>query len=110
MTSAEKDQIIEALSKQLNESSNFYVTNIANLTVAVTNELRRTCFKNDIKLKVVKNTLLKKITKCEQNLFGHQADAIFFLDVIFNLSIFFILFEFPLFPCLNKLSPSKGIK
>ncbi|HQB48591.1 MAG TPA: 50S ribosomal protein L10, partial [Bacteroidales bacterium] len=60
MTSAEKDQIIEALSKQLNESSNFYVTNIANLTVAVTNELRRTCFKNDIKLKVVKNTLLKK--------------------------------------------------
>lgn len=60
MTKAEKTQIIEALSKQLNESTNFYVTSIANLKVSTTNELRRTCFKNDIKLKVVKNTLLQK--------------------------------------------------
>lgn len=60
MTKAEKTQIIETLSKQISQASNFYLTNTANLTVETTNELRRTCFKNDIKLKVVKNTLLHK--------------------------------------------------
>jgi large subunit ribosomal protein L10 len=60
MTKAEKTKIIESLSAQLDQASNFYVTNTANLTVEKTNELRRICFKNDIQLKVVKNTLLQK--------------------------------------------------
>lgn len=60
MTRDEKTQIIEELSQQINEASNFYITSIADLKVSTTNELRRTCFKNSIKLKVVKNTLLQK--------------------------------------------------
>ncbi len=60
MTKAEKNQIIESLSEQLNNASNFYITNTGNLTVETINELRRVCFKNEIKLKVVKNTLLQK--------------------------------------------------
>ena len=60
MKKEEKDKVIEALSDTLKSASNFYVTDISDLTVAKTNELRRLCFKRNIKLTVVKNTLLKK--------------------------------------------------
>jgi large subunit ribosomal protein L10 len=60
MTKAEKTQIIESLSEQLTQASNFYLTNTGSLNVETINELRRTCFKNEIKLTVVKNTLLQK--------------------------------------------------
>lgn len=60
MTREQKNQQIKTLSEQLNENSNFYLTDIGDLTVKTTNELRRLCFRKDVKLKVVKNTLLKK--------------------------------------------------
>lgn len=60
MTRTEKIQTIEVLSQKLNETSNFYITNIGDLNSEKTSELRRMCFKNDIKLIVVKNTLLRK--------------------------------------------------
>jgi len=60
MTREEKNQTIETLSQQLNESANFYLTNIGDLNSDITSELRRMCYKNQIKLLVVKNTILRK--------------------------------------------------
>lgn len=76
MTKAEKNQIIETLTSQLDESSNFYLTNTADLTVEITNELRRTCFKNEIKLKVVKNTLLHKAMERSDKDFSELYNAL----------------------------------
>jgi len=71
MTIKEKNQIIEALTKELNETTNFYLTDIGGLTVERTGELRRLCFKRDVRLKVVKNTLLRiAMEKSEKELEG----------------------------------------
>lgn len=56
----QKSQIIDAIAKDLANYPNVYVTDISGFTVETVNQLRRQCFKRDIKLKVVKNTLLKR--------------------------------------------------
>ncbi len=60
MKKAEKDQAIVALTEDLKLANNFYITDISDLNVEKTNSLRRLCFKRNIKLTVVKNTLLQK--------------------------------------------------
>ncbi len=60
MRKEDKNAIIEQLQAQLGEYQHFYLTNIEGLDAAKTSELRRECFKNQIKLVVVKNTLLAK--------------------------------------------------
>ncbi len=44
----------------LNEYPHFYLVDMAGLNAEATSNLRRKCFKNDIKLVLVKNTLLEK--------------------------------------------------
>lgn len=44
----------------LKESTHFYLTDTSGLTVEKTNQLRRMCFDKDVKMLVVKNTLLSK--------------------------------------------------
>lgn len=60
MTRDEKNQLIDNLAQQLSESKHFYLTNIEALDAEQSSNLRRKCFEKDIKLVVVKNTLLKK--------------------------------------------------
>lgn len=60
MRQEEKSAIIESLAERLKEYNHFYLTDIAELNAADTSALRRKCFENDIKLIVVKNTLLKR--------------------------------------------------
>jgi large subunit ribosomal protein L10 len=60
MRQEEKNAIIEGLAERLKEYTHFYLTDIAELNAADTSMLRRKCFENDIKLIVVKNTLLKR--------------------------------------------------
>jgi len=60
MRREEKNAIIDGLTEKLKEYSHFYLTDTAELNAAVTSELRRKCFENNIKLVVVKNTLLKR--------------------------------------------------
>jgi large subunit ribosomal protein L10 len=60
MRKEEKNQIIDSLVEQLNTRSNFYLTDTSGLNVESTNKLRRLCFKRNIELQVVKNTLLQK--------------------------------------------------
>jgi large subunit ribosomal protein L10 len=60
MKKEQKTQLIEELADKLNTSSSFYLTDISNLNVETSNKLRRLCFKKNIELSMVKNTLLKK--------------------------------------------------
>jgi large subunit ribosomal protein L10 len=60
MRKEEKSDIINSLAEKLKEYSHFYLTDTAELNAADTSDLRRKCFENQIKLVVVKNTLLKR--------------------------------------------------
>ena len=63
MTRDEKMQVIENLAQSISEAKHFYLTDISALNAEQTSMLRRKCFEKDIKLVVVKNTLLKKALK-----------------------------------------------
>lgn len=58
MRKEEKSQIIESLSALIAERPNFYITDISGLNAENTTKLRRACHEQNIKLIVVKNTLL----------------------------------------------------
>jgi len=60
MKREEKNAIVESLANYIREYNHFYLTDIAQLNAADTSALRRKCFENQIKLIVVKNTLLKR--------------------------------------------------
>jgi len=60
MRKEEKSDIINSLAATLKEYSHFYLTDTAQLNAADTSDLRRKCFENQIKLVVVKNTMLKR--------------------------------------------------
>lgn len=55
-----KSEIIDSIVQDLQAYKYMYVTDISGLNVEQTNALRRLCFKREVKLKVVKNTLLKR--------------------------------------------------
>lgn len=60
MTKQEKSLVIDHLTQELTDSNIVYITDISGLNAAQTSDLRRACFKGDIQLKIVKNTLLRK--------------------------------------------------
>ncbi|AUC75554.1 MULTISPECIES: 50S ribosomal protein L10 [unclassified Olleya] len=70
MTREEKSQVIKDLTVQLAENSNIYIADISGLNAGVTSDLRRACFKANIKLAVVKNTLLEKAMEASDREFG----------------------------------------
>lgn len=60
MTKEEKAQYIDDLTVELQEAGIFYLADTSDLTVETINALRRKCFQSNVRLKVVKNTLLEK--------------------------------------------------
>lgn len=60
MRKEEKSAIIETIAETIKQYDNFYLTDIATLNAAKTSDLRRECAKQEVKLMVVKNTLLQK--------------------------------------------------
>ncbi|MDB5029773.1 50S ribosomal protein L10 [Mucilaginibacter sp.] len=60
MNKEEKHDLVLALSEQMKEFGNFYITDTSDLTVAKINNIRRQCFESDITMKVAKNSLIKK--------------------------------------------------
>lgn len=70
MTREEKSIVIEDLTAQLAENSNIYIADISGLDAAATSNLRRACFKANISLSVVKNTLLAKAMEASDKDFG----------------------------------------
>ena len=70
MTREEKSQVIDALTAQLTDNSIIYVADISGLNAEATSNLRRACFKADVQLAVVKNTLLSKAMDKSTKEFG----------------------------------------
>lgn len=60
MNKQEKNQMIDELVETLANNNVVYVADIADLTAEANNALRRSCHKNNISLRVVKNSLLEK--------------------------------------------------
>lgn len=77
MTKEQKAQMIDDLSAVLAESNIVYLADISGLDASTTTDLRRACFKNEISLRVVKNTLLKKaMERSEDKDFSGLLDVI----------------------------------
>ena len=55
-----KDTIITELGEKLKAYPHFYLVDLTGLNAEATSNLRRKCFKSEIKMVVVKNTLLHK--------------------------------------------------
>ena len=70
MNREEKSQVIEDLTAQLAENANIYVADISGLNAGDTSDLRRACFKANVSLTVVKNTLLAKAMVASDKDFG----------------------------------------
>ncbi len=70
MTREEKATVIEDLTAQLADNTNIYLADISGLDATSTSDLRRACFKANIKLAVVKNTLLAKAMEASDKEFG----------------------------------------
>lgn len=60
MKKEDKAIIIEQLGEKLNEYAHFYLVDVTGMNAEATSNLRRKCFASDIKMVVVKNTLLHK--------------------------------------------------
>ena len=60
MRKEDKNTVIEQIAATTKEYSHFYLVDTTAMNAASTSALRRKCFASDIKLLVVKNTLLQK--------------------------------------------------
>ena len=60
MTREEKNRAIDALSETLAAANVIYIADTSELSAEATSDLRRTCHQKEVRLSVVKNTLLKK--------------------------------------------------
>ncbi|MFD2727029.1 50S ribosomal protein L10 [Hyunsoonleella rubra] len=70
MTREEKSQVIQDLTAQLADNTNIYLTDISGLNAGSTSDLRRACFKANVSMSVVKNTLLEKAMEASDKEFG----------------------------------------
>ena len=70
MTRQEKHDAIENLKEALVGVKTLYLADIEGLDARQTNALRRACFKENVKLQVVKNTLLAKAMEASTHDFG----------------------------------------
>ena len=70
MTREEKSKAIETLKVALSDNNTIYLADISGLDAEMTSNLRRACFKADVKLSVVKNTLLAKAMESVDKDFG----------------------------------------
>ncbi len=59
-TRAEKDQAIAGLIEEIKDASVLYLTDASSMSAESTSNLRRACNKSGVRMRVVKNTLLRK--------------------------------------------------
>ena len=76
MTREQKGQVIKDLTAQLNDNSIIYLADISTLNAGSTSDLRRACFKANVKLNVVKNTLLAKAMENTEKDFGGLSEVL----------------------------------
>jgi large subunit ribosomal protein L10 len=70
MTREEKSIVIEDLTNQLADNNIIYLADISGLDALTTFNLRKACFKANVRLAVVKNTLLAKAMEKSDKEFG----------------------------------------
>jgi large subunit ribosomal protein L10 len=70
MTREEKSQVIQDLTAKLADTSTIYLADISGLDATTTSNLRRACFKANVQLSVIKNTLLAKAMEASDKDFG----------------------------------------
>ena len=76
MTREEKSQVIQDLTAQLADTNTIYLADISGLDALTTSNLRRACFKANVKLAVVKNTLLSKAMDQSDKEFGELQEVL----------------------------------
>jgi len=76
MTREEKSLIIDDLTSQLTDNSTIYLADISGLDAVKTSNLRRACFKANVSLAVVKNTLLSKAMEKSDKDFGELPEIL----------------------------------
>jgi len=59
MTREDKNLAIDALTVKLNDANIFYIADIAGLDAESSSDLRRSCFKNDVQIELVKKHCIK---------------------------------------------------
>lgn len=59
MRREDKNLVIDKIAEQIKQYPHFYLTDTADLNAEATSSLRRICFEKQVKMVVVKNTLLK---------------------------------------------------
>ena len=76
MTREEKSQVIQDLTSTLADTDTIYLADISGLDALSTSNLRRACFKANVKLAVVKNILLSKAMEASDKEFGELKDIL----------------------------------
>ena len=76
MNKEEKHDLVLALTEQIKDYGNFYITDTSDLTVAKINDNRRKCFESDITMQVAKNTLIKKAMEAAGGDFAPMFDVL----------------------------------
>ena len=76
MTREEKSQVIQDLTGKLTDNPVIYLADISGLNAMDTSNLRRACFKANVKLAVVKNTLLAKAMESSDKDFGELPEVL----------------------------------
>ena len=76
MTREEKSRVIEDLTGKLTDNNIIYLADISGLNADQTSNLRRACFKANVNLAVVKNTLLAKAMEKAEKDFGELPETL----------------------------------
>lgn len=76
MTREEKSQVIDELTGKLTDNNIIYLADISGLNASDTSNLRRACFKANVNLAVVKNTLLAKAMEKSDKDFGELPEVL----------------------------------
>ncbi len=76
MTREQKSQVIDDLTSQLADNDTIYLADISGLDALNTSNLRRACFKANVRLAVVKNTLLSKAMEKSDKDFGELPEIL----------------------------------
>jgi len=76
MKKAEKIKVIQDLTSKLKDVKTLYLTDISGLNANQTSALRRACFKANVKLSVVKNTMLSRAIDASEKDFGEIKEVL----------------------------------
>jgi large subunit ribosomal protein L10 len=76
MTREEKATVIKDLTATLGDNGTIYLADISGLNATETSNLRRACYKANVTLSVVKNTLLSKAMEASDKDFGELPELL----------------------------------